>query len=33
MLLQRQKRKGFLHQIITGDEKYIMRIQNAKKPG
>lgn len=30
LLLQRQKRKGFLHRIVTGDEKWI-RYDNPKR--
>ena len=38
LLLQRQKRKGFLHRIVTGDEKWIhydnpRRIKSLSKPG
>jgi len=29
-LIQRQQRKGFLHQIVTGDEKWIF-YDNPKK--
>ena len=31
MLLQRQRRKGFLHRILTGDEKWI-HYENPKQP-
>ena len=31
MLLQRQKRKSFLHRIVTGDEKWI-HYDNPKRP-
>ena len=30
MLLERQKRKGFLHRIVTGDEKWIY-YENPKR--
>ncbi|KAG5318735.1 MOS1T transposase, partial [Pseudoatta argentina] len=38
LLLQRQKRKGFLHRIVTGDEKWIhydnpKRRKSWGKPG
>jgi [histone H3]-lysine36 N-dimethyltransferase SETMAR len=29
-LLQRQKRKGFLHRIVTGDEKWV-HYDNPKR--
>ncbi|KAG5320002.1 MOS1T transposase, partial [Pseudoatta argentina] len=31
LLLQRQKRKGFLHRIITGDEKWIYYSNPMRK--
>ncbi len=32
LLLQRQQRKGFLHRIITGDEKWIHYDNPKRKP-
>ena len=32
-LLARQKRKSFLHRIVTGDEKDLFRILNARNLG
>jgi len=33
MLLQRHKRKSFLHQIVTMENGFILRISNAKNHG
>jgi len=30
-LIQRQQRKGFLHRIVTGDEKWILRQLQEEK--
>ena len=30
-LIQKQQKKGFLHRIVTGDEKYILRQPQEEK--
>ena len=32
-LLERQRRKGFLHRIVTGDEKWVTIIPSAENHG